>query len=87
MSKQSEQRKLFQSVLTQTLVVLFKEPEYARAAARYSPDHFAAIITAGLLSGEASKDGAGVTETCRTLGIKPTYKAIRAYLTEGEVMA
>lgn len=37
-------------------------------------------LTGGLLLGGANKDGAGIRATLRALGIKDTYKAIKAYL-------
>ncbi len=31
-------------------------------------------MTRGLINGSASKDGEGITRTCKVLGIKHTYK-------------
>jgi hypothetical protein len=39
-------------------------------------------MCAGLADGTADKSGEGVKRTCAVLGIKHTYKAIKAYLTE-----
>ena len=35
----------------------------------------------GLISGAASNHGKALQKTCKALGIKPTYKAIREFLT------
>ena len=73
----------FKTILANSYAKLFETPEYALAASRYSPEALAEKMTAGLIAGSANKDGAGVRITCKHLGIKPTYKAIREYLTAG----
>ena len=50
------------------------------AASRYTPQELAEKMTRGLINGSASKDGEGITRTCKVLGIKHTYKAIKAFL-------
>lgn len=55
-------------------------PEYAFSAAKTTPEALAAKMTAGLANGSANKDGDGIKRACKACGIKPTYKAIRAYL-------
>jgi hypothetical protein len=73
----------FKTILASNYVKLFETPEYALAASRYSPEALAEKMTAGLISGSANKDGDGIRMTCKHLGIKTTYKAIREYLTAG----
>lgn len=62
------------------LVLFADDPAYALAASRTTPAALARKMTNGLAAGHASKDGAGVRQTCKTLGIPYTYAAIRAYL-------
>jgi hypothetical protein len=69
----------FIPTLTAEYVRLFQTPEYAMAAARYSPEFMAVKMARGLLTGAASKDGEGIRNTCKALGIKHTYKAIHAH--------
>lgn len=40
-------------------------------------------MTRGLITGRANKDSDPIKRTCKTLGIKHTYKAIAPYLTQG----
>lgn len=65
---------------------LFKtDPDYAYSASRVTPNGLALNMTLGLASGSANKDGAGVKNTCRALGIACTYKAIRTYFDMDDV--
>lgn len=73
-------RERFQTVLTDQYRQLFTLPEYAMAAARHTPEAMAAKFTQGLIDNTSSNEGDGVKRTCKALGIKPTYKAIREYL-------
>lgn len=74
----------FEQELTAAYTDLFaNDPEYAYAAARTTPAALAAKMTAGLVTGGANKDGAGIRRACKAVGIKPTYAAIRAFLTAG----
>lgn len=76
------QREKFQIALTEAYTDLFaNDPEYTYSASKTTPEALAAIMTAGLVTGAANKDGAGVKRACKVVGIAPTYKAIRAYLT------
>lgn len=59
---------------------LFTTEEYAYVASRTTPMDLAVKMTNGLLNGTANKDGEGIKNTCKMLGIKHTYTAIRAYL-------
>ena len=68
-------------MLTDQYDQLFNSPEYAMAAARYTPDGLARKMTLGLIEGTANKDGEGIKRTCKTLGIAYTYKAIKQFLT------
>jgi len=71
----------FYETMTGCLVVLFADdPWYAQAASMMTPAEMARKMTNGLAAGTASKDGESVRQTCRTLGIPHTYKAIREYL-------
>ncbi len=75
-------RALFNQTLSKHYTELFAtEPEtYAMAASRYTPDALADKITDGLANGSANKDGEGVKRTCKDLGVKHTYAAIRPFL-------
>ncbi len=70
----------FQQRLALEYTELFKLPAYAAAAKKHTPESLAAVMTNGLLTGSADKDGAGVKAVCKALGIKCTYKAIEAFL-------
>ena len=73
-------RDRFETVLTAQYRYLFTLPEYAMAAARHTPEAMASKFTQGLIDNTSSNDGEGVKRTCKALGIKPTYKAIREFL-------
>lgn len=71
----------FYETLTAEYAELFKTPLYAAVARKQTPETLARIVTNFLACGsKADKDGAGVQATLKKLGIKNTYKAIRAYL-------
>jgi hypothetical protein len=71
----------FQDALMTAYRDLFaNDPEYAYSAAHTTPEALAGKMTVGLAKGSANKDGAGVRRACKTVGIKHTYAAIRAYL-------
>jgi hypothetical protein len=74
------QAQQFRDVLAAQYRELFTTPEYATAAARMTPEALATRMTDGLISGAASKDGDGIKRTCKALGIKNTYAAIKTYL-------
>ena len=57
--------------------------EYVRAYAKFTPAELARKMTLGLDNGNANKDGQGIKNACKILGIPHTYKAIRAFLTTG----
>ena len=68
-------------MLTEQYRQLFTtDPDYAYAASGPTPEELARKMTLGLDNGTANKDGAGIRRTCQSLGIRYTYKAIRAYL-------
>lgn len=72
----------FESVLTEQFVELFSHnPAYQRVKATHTPQQLAEKITLSLTDGTGDKDGEGVQRTCAVLGLKHTYKAIRAFLT------
>ena len=73
-------KKRFQIVLTGQYEYLFSLPNYAIAAARYTPAQLAEKMVTGLLDGSADKDGEGIKRTCKALGIKQTYTAIKLFL-------
>ena len=70
----------FQTVLADQYAQLFTLPAYAMSAARYTPTQLADKMTDGLLTGTAIKDGDGIKRTCKALGIKHTYAAIKLFL-------
>ena len=71
----------FAMVLAKHYAVLFaNDPNYAAIDKRTTPAELARKMTNGLAVTGADKDGRGVVLTCKELGIKHTYKAIRAYL-------
>lgn len=75
--------KEFQTTLAGEYARLFaSDPRYAYVATRATPEELAQRMSFGLLKGGASKDGEGIKSTCKALGIKYTYKAIRDYLTK-----
>lgn len=70
----------FVTILTDQYTQLFALPEYKMAAVRYNPAAMAEKFTNGLIDGSSSNNGDGVKRTCKALGIKCTYKAIKEYL-------
>lgn len=74
----------FLTVLSGQYAYLFTLPKYALVAARMAPEQLAAKVIHGLIDGTADKDGEGVKNTCKALGVPHTYKGIRAYLTKKE---
>ena len=74
-------RELFEDLLAANYVRLFEsDPEYAYSAARTTPKQLAAKMVTALIAGTANKDGKAIKATCKSVGIKHTYKAIREYL-------
>jgi hypothetical protein len=72
----------FETTLATQFETLFaSDPAYQRVKATHTPAQYAAKITLALADGSADKSGEGVQRTCQVLGIKHTYKAIKAYLT------
>jgi len=76
----STQAQTFRDTLAAQYHDLFNTPDYAIAAARMTPEALATRMTDGLIKGTANKDGDGIKRTCKILGIKPTYAAIKQYL-------
>lgn len=74
------QAQTFRDTLAAQYRELFKTPDYSMVAARMTPEALATRMTDGLKAGTASKDGDGIKRTCKILGIKPTYAAIKSYL-------
>lgn len=76
--------KTFETILSDQYRHLYaaKPSEYSLAMKRFTPEQLAQQMTRALADGAANKDGEGIANTCKALGIKPTYKAIRAYLCE-----
>jgi hypothetical protein len=70
----------FKDTLAAEYKVLFLLPKYQLANSLHTPESMSDNITEGLLAGTASNDGDGVKATCKALGIKKSYKAIREYL-------
>ncbi len=70
----------FRDTLCAEYARLFQSnPDYAYSASKTTPEDLSRKMTLGLASGSASKDGEGIRNTCKALGIACTYKAIRAY--------
>ena len=76
----NSQAHTFRDTLAAQYRELFTTPEYAFSAARTTPEALATRMTDGLKAGTANKDGDGIKRTCKILGIKPTYAAIKQYL-------
>ena len=74
------QAQTFRDVLANQYRDLFTTPDYAMSAARMTPEALATRMTDGLIKGTANKDGEGIKRTCKRLGIKYTYAAIKSYL-------
>jgi hypothetical protein len=70
----------FTVILADQYKQLFETQDYALAASRYTPSQLAEKMASGLLDGSANIDGDGIKRTCKALGIKPTYKAIKEFL-------
>lgn len=70
----------FKTILADQYTQLFETPDYAMAKRLHTPESMAHKMTIGLHTGSADKDGEGIKRTCKALGIKHTYKAIREYL-------
>ena len=67
--------------LSKQYAELFKsDPDYAYAATQKTPEAMARSMALGLACGKADKGGKGVINTCRVLGIKHTYAAIREFI-------
>lgn len=74
----------FYETLAGEYAELFKTPKYAAVARKQTPETLARIMTNFLACGSADKDGEGVQAALKKLGIKNTYKALRAYLAGGD---
>lgn len=74
----------FAAVLTEQYTYLFEaEPaSYGLAKARYTPKELAEKMTENFKAGTASKDGDGIKRTCKVLGIRHTYAAIEAFISQ-----
>jgi hypothetical protein len=71
----------FYKLLTIQYIALFEsDPDYAYSASVTTPELLARKMTLGINQGSANKDGKGIRNVCKQLGINHTYKAIRAYL-------
>jgi hypothetical protein len=74
-------RSRFIAELTRQYTDLFaNDARYAHIASKRSAAELAEDMTAGLIAGSADKEGDGIQRTCKALGIKPTWKAIVAFL-------
>lgn len=70
----------FEKVLAENYTKLFLTEEYAYSASKTTPESLASKMTNYLKIGAANKDGKGVKNTCKTLGIHYTYKGIKEFL-------
>lgn len=57
-----------------------EDRDYAYVRCTTTPENLARKMTNALFCGTGNKDGKGIRFTCRDLGIKYTYTAIKAYL-------
>ena len=73
-------RERWMTILTGQFELCLETDEYAMAKSRYTPEELAEKMTSGLLNGTADKDGKAIRNTCKVLGLKNTYKAIKEYL-------
>lgn len=77
----------FESILADRYRALFAAfpSQYMGAMQKHTPESLAALMTRGLAATpvDASKEGKGIEQTCKILGIKHTYKAIKAYFISG----
>lgn len=72
---------LFYNALTLQYEHLFaNDPDYAFVARKMTPTDLARKMTTSLSQATASKDGLGIKNTCKALGIKHTYSAIENFL-------
>lgn len=77
----STQRERFQIVLTGQYEHFHKhDARYAYVAQNLTPAQHAEKMVAALATHGADKDGDAVKATCKALGVKHTYKAIREFL-------
>jgi hypothetical protein len=74
------QAERFEIVLADQVIRLFKTAKYAYMSQKNTPEAFAKQMTAALANGCADKSGDAVRATCTALGVKHTYKAIEAFL-------
>jgi hypothetical protein len=70
----------FRTELESQYVRLFETPEYEFSASRTTPKALADKMVYSLKVNGANKDGKGIKNTCKVLGIKNTYKGIFEYL-------
>ena len=71
----------FWIILTNQLEYLFdNDTRYAIVREKNLPSDFAKKIIDGLLDYTADNRGQAVVNTCKALGIKPTYKAIKQFI-------
>lgn len=76
-------REAFQAALTEAYRDLFaNDAEYRNHGSMTTPERLAERMTEALASGTGNKDGKGIKRTCKALGIKYTYGAIREYLAD-----
>ena len=71
----------FWIILKSQIEYLFaNDPRYAIVREKNLPSDFAKKLMDGLLDYSADNRGQAVVNTCKALGIKPTYKAIKQFL-------
>lgn len=72
-------REIFADTLASHYEQLFNTPSFEYVAKRSTPRQLANLMTDGLANKSANLDGEGIKRTCKQLGIRQTYKAIRGY--------
>jgi hypothetical protein len=73
-------KKRFTTILQGQYEHLFTLQKYAYVAGRNTPADLAKKMVDGLIDGSAMKDGEGIKITCKVLGVKYTYTAIKDFL-------
>lgn len=72
---------IFNNELEKQYIKLFKsDPEFAWVKSRMTPKQLADKMTLSFEAGNANKDGTGIKNTCKALGIIYTYKAIESFI-------
>lgn len=75
-------KQIFQAALEKNYTKLFTVPNQTGKSIVTTPAALAERMTNGLANNTANKDGAGIKNTCKELGIKYTYTEIQQFLSK-----